>query len=115
MSEEMQAILALTERVERVWTEMRNLRAVVLAQKVAEKSARQVRTERRDNLIRELARCVGVGAPMATATKVLLIITGNYPSPTGCERAVQLLRQNGECPTSQRQIYRIIKSRVEDD
>lgn len=88
--------------------EVRALRTE-LAMRRQEKTARQIRYERRCARLRELADAVG---PVSwdTAGEVAMILSYANKPPKGLERITQLLLQDDECPTSQGRIWAAIRS-----
>ena len=86
--------------------EVRAIRAAIEARPAREKTPRQVRAERREALLRELAEAVGLTGPWARAGALVLIVAGTRPAPQGFERHAERLRNDPECPRSQHGIFR---------
>lgn len=94
--------------IESLRAEVRALRVDLAMQRRNEKTPRQARYERRCADIRELARATDLGQTYACAGAVLMLLTGTRPPPPGCERIVQRLQRDPECPLSVRGIWRIV-------
>jgi beta-phosphoglucomutase-like phosphatase (HAD superfamily) len=88
--------------------EVRALRTEIAQQRIAGKTARQVRLERRHARLRDLANATGMGQTWACATAVLLILCGKRPAPEGYQQTARQLAQDPECPKSIRGLYRVI-------
>lgn len=99
---------AILAAIAALHAEVRALRTE-LAMRRQEKSARQIRYERRCARLRELADAVG---PVSwdTAGEVAAILSGASKPPKGLERITQLLLQDDECPQSQGRIWTAIRS-----
>lgn len=94
--------------LEALRAEVRALRVELAMQRRNAKTPRQARYERRCSEIRELAEATGLGRTYAAAGAVLVIIAGKRPPPPACERIVQRLQADAECPLSVRGIWRVI-------
>lgn len=97
-----------------VLAELRALRTELAPLVRPEKSARQVRLERRNAKIIELAEATGLGCTYAAATRLETILAGVTPAPTGMERLIAELRHGDEPVTTARHLWRILAS-VEAD
>ena len=93
--------------------EVRALTTLVEQLSVPRKTPRQVRLEKRHQMIVDLAQTIG---PISwnTALEVEAIIDGRCAAPKGQERNVQLLQQDPEAPKSEGGIWRVLKDHLQD-
>lgn len=90
--------------------EVRALRIELAMRERNSKTPRQVRYERRCARLRQVAEATGLGQTYAAAGRVLAVLAGKQAAPIGCERDVELLRSDAECPKSLRAIWRVIQA-----
>lgn len=97
--------------LERLNAGLQSLRAEVLANRVTQKTGREIRAERRHRLIREVAETVRQPSIKATATATFLVIIGTNQPPTGFESLVKQLQNQyrGEGPPCIRTIERVLE------
>ncbi len=80
-----------------------------LARQRHEKSAREVRLERRHTMLRQLADAIGP-INWGTAKEVRRVLLGEVSPPGGMERLVGELRRDAETPMSEGRIWGAISS-----
>ncbi len=96
--------------------ELRAIRRALEAQNVATVApTAKVRAGRRRALIRQLADGLGLGLTWMAAQQIAMILKGAKDAPHGASTAVTALRQDKDCPRSDRQIYRIITEEKSTD
>lgn len=88
--------------------EVRQLRAE-LARQRHEKSAREVRLERRRAMLRQLADAIGP-INWSTAKEVRRVLLGETAPPEGLEGIVGKLRRDAETPMSEARIWGAIST-----
>jgi len=97
----------IMDALEELRSEIRALRAALILQEIRTKNSQEVRLERRNFILCQLARATGLDHSMPRAQAVAQILCGKLTPPAGTETILQQLRRN-QCPKSARHIHRII-------